>query len=210
MKPASPQKVETANMPWETTEFSGVQRKVLASGDAYRASLIRLEPGASLPPTPGGWGVEIFVLSGSWNTPHGPQETGSYTRCSSAQAELLVTETPCTLFVRSGPHVMKEEPVFHIQSSEEDWLPGQGNLRVKPLHSVASQGTALVFWPAGERFLKHKHWGGEEILVLSGAFEDENGRYPEGTWLLSPHLSEHHPFVHEETVILVKTGHLPA
>lgn len=28
-------------------------------------------------------------------------------------------------------------------------------------------------------------------------------------WLRSPHLSEHFPYVEEETVILVKTGHLP-
>ncbi|EOG7622766.1 cupin, partial [Vibrio parahaemolyticus] len=28
-------------------------------------------------------------------------------------------------------------------------------------------------------------------------------------WLRSPHMSEHFPFVEEETVIWVKTGHLP-
>jgi hypothetical protein len=39
---------------------------------------------------------------------------------------------------------------------------------------------------------------------------DEHGRYPTGTWFQSPHLSTHHPFVEEETVIFVKTGHLPA
>jgi len=25
-------------------------------------------------------------------------------------------------------------------------------------------------WPAGEVFLSHRHWGGEEIPVLSGIF----------------------------------------
>ena len=68
--------------------------------------------------------------------------------------------------------------------------------------------TALVKWPKGERFIPHKHWGGEEILVLSGEFKDEYGTYPEKTWIRSPHLSTHHPFVTEETIILVKTGHL--
>ena len=29
------------------------------------------------------------------------------------------------------------------------------------------------------------------------------------SWLRSPHLSQHTPFVREETIILVKTGHLP-
>ena len=74
---------------------------------------------------------------------------------------------------------------------------------------MGDEGTALVHWPAGERFIPHQHWGGEEILVLSGTFRDEHGTYPKGTWIQSPHLSAHHPFVEEETVIFVKTGHLP-
>jgi len=77
-----------------------------------------------------------------------------------------------------------------------------------PLHQFETQHTALVKWPAGERFKPHRHFGGEEILVLSGEFKDEHDSYPALTWLRSPHLSEHYPFVDEETVILVKVGHL--
>lgn len=68
--------------------------------------------------------------------------------------------------------------------------------------------TALVKWPKDERFIPHKHWGGEEIFVLEGVFMDEYGNYPKGSWMRSPHLSEHFPFVKEETIIFVKTGHL--
>jgi anti-sigma factor ChrR (cupin superfamily) len=88
-------------------------------------------------------------------------------------------------------------------------LQGQGRLKVMPLHSYEGQNTALVRWPAGEVFQPHRHFGGEEILVLSGTFEDEHGKYPPLTWIRSPHMSKHHPFVKEDTVILVKTGHLP-
>ena len=49
----------------------------------------------------------------------------------------------------------------------------------------------------------------KEILVLSGEFKDEFGSYPSGSWLRSPHMSRHHPFVDEPTVIWVKVGHLP-
>jgi len=79
---------------------------------------------------------------------------------------------------------------------------------VMPLHNYKTQGTALVKWPKDEVFVPHRHYGGEEILVLSGVFKDEHGEYPEGTWIRSPHLSQHHPWVDEETVIMVKTGHL--
>jgi len=35
--------------------------------------------------------------------------------------------------------------------------------------------------------------GGEEILVLEGLFRDEEGEYPEGTWLRNPRWSRHTP-----------------
>ena len=77
------------------------------------------------------------------------------------------------------------------------------------LHSFEGENTALVQWPANEVFLPHRHFGGEEIFVLSGTFCDEYGDYPQYTWLRSPHMSQHHPFVKEPTIIWVKTGHLP-
>jgi anti-sigma factor ChrR (cupin superfamily) len=59
--------------------------------------------------------------------------------------------------------------------------------------------------------MPHCHWGGEEILVLDGVFEDEYGTYPKGSWLRNPHLSEHDPFIGPDgALIYVKTGHLAA
>lgn len=45
--------------------------------------------------------------------------------------------------------------------------------------------------------------------MISGKLTDEFGEYPEGSWIRGPHLSEHFPRVEEETLILVKVGHLP-
>ena len=60
------------------------------------------------------------------------------------------------------------------------------------------------------RFNNHRHWGGEEILVIDGCFYDEHGMYPQGTWIRSPHLSSHKPWTQKEgALIYVKTGHLP-
>lgn len=91
-----------------------------------------------------------------------------------------------------------------VDTSDTYWSQGQGNLMVMPL----SDQTALVKWPENEVFVPHTHWGGEEILVLKGTFMDEHGEYNIGTWLRNPHLSRHYPYVKEETIILVKTGHL--
>ena len=95
-----------------------------------------------------------------------------------------------------------------IDTHRARWLPGQGNLKVMPLHEFAGEHVALVKWPAGEHFQPHRHLGGEEIFVLSGELKDENGNYPRGSWLRNPHRSEHCPYVEQETLIWVKTGHL--
>jgi anti-sigma factor ChrR (cupin superfamily) len=69
-------------------------------------------------------------------------------------------------------------------------------------------GSTLVKWAPQTYFNPHRHYGGEEIFVVSGVFEDEHGRYPAGTWIRSPHMSLHQPFSKEGCVIFVKTGHL--
>jgi anti-sigma factor ChrR (cupin superfamily) len=85
-------------------------------------------------------------------------------------------------------------------------VPG---LSVMHLHEHGSEHVALVKWAPNTRFSRHSHWGGEEILVLDGVFEDEHGRYPKGCWLRSPHLSQHMPFTGPAgALIYVKTGHL--
>jgi anti-sigma factor ChrR (cupin superfamily) len=68
-----------------------------------------------------------------------------------------------------------------------------------------------VRWAPKTRFKPHVHPGGEEILVLDGVFNDEDGAYQAGTWLRSPRWSRHTPFTGPEgALIYVKVGHLGA
>jgi len=50
---------------------------------------------------------------------------------------------------------------------------------------------------------------------LAGTLSDDAGHYgpgshPQGSWIRSPHLSQHQPFSVDGCLILVKTGHLAA
>lgn len=67
---------------------------------------------------------------------------------------------------------------------------------------------ALVSWRAGTRAGTHMHPNGEEIFVLSGELRDERGRYAAGSWLRLPPGSVHAPFADQDTVILLRNGHL--
>jgi ChrR Cupin-like domain len=200
-------KQDCLSLPWEDCAQPGVSlRSIHPSPDAggSLSMLYRLAAGATLPLPDAGIGQELLVLDGNWESTQGRLEFGGYALQPADQTCAGRTSDGCTLYVRRGVQLGAHDGPKQIAFDAQPWLPGAGNLRVKPL----SEGTAFVFWPAGERFQPHQHWGGEEIYVISGQFEDEHGKYPAGTWLQSPHLSAHHPFVVEETLIFVKTGHL--
>ena len=97
-----------------------------------------------------------------------------------------------------------------IDTQNSPWQQGLvDGLTVMPLHEFKGEHAALVQWAPHTQFQVHKHWGGEEIFVLEGTFYDEYGRYPKGSWLRSPHMSQHTPFTKEDgALIYVKVGHL--
>ncbi|WP_370280409.1 cupin domain-containing protein [Pontibacterium sp.] len=204
--------IDTNAMDWVLSPAAGVERKPLARAEAetgHATSIVRYAPGAKFASHLHPYGEEILVLDGVFSDEHGDYPAGTYIRNPHNSSHAPFSEQGCTILVKLYQFDVDDQATVRIDTTNTAWLPGQGNLQVMPLHSYGTEHVALVKWPAGERFVAHRHAGGEEILVLSGTFIDEHGRYPAGTWLRSPHMSEHFPYVEEETVIWVKTGHLP-
>ena len=204
--------VETSKAEWLPLTHGGVFKIPLEATVAetgHATSLVRYEAGASYQSDPHPMGEEIFVIDGVLSDATGDYTAGTYIRNPPGSSHCPFSKDGCILFVKLNQFNPHDNSRIIINTNDpQGWRAGQGGLKVFPLHSFHAEGTALVWWPAGEKFLPHRHYGGEEIFVLSGVFQDEHGQYPKGTWLRSPHLSVHHPFVSEETLILVKTGHL--
>ena len=203
--------INTYQQEWVKSPSKGVWRKPLAREDVesgHATSIVRYEAGACFSAHDHPLGEEILVLSGTFSDETGDFPAGTYFRNPAGFKHAPFSVEGCEILVKL--HQFKAEDIQRvcIQTRSTPWLPGQGNLEVMPLHQYQGESVALVKWPAGEKFLPHVHAGGEEIYVISGEFMDEHGRYPAGTWLRSPHMSQHHPYVEEETLIWVKTGHL--
>lgn len=84
--------------------------------------------------------------------------------------------------------------------------PAEGVTR-KPLEREAAESgrvTSIVQFEPGSSFREHTHPQGEEILVLEGVFEDENGFYPAGSYLRHPPQSKHAPLCSLGCQLLVK------
>jgi len=197
---------------WIASPADGVSRVPLeriSAESGHKTSFVRFAPGSYFPPHAHPLGEEIYVLEGVFSDQHGDYPAGTYLRNPPGSSHRPFTKEGCLLFVKLEQFDPDDTEKVVIRPQDQNWRPGIGNLKVCALHSFGTESTALVFWPESEVFQPHVHWGGEEIVVISGRFMDEYGDYPAGSWVRSPHLSEHFPRVEEETLILVKVGHLP-
>ncbi len=204
--------IDTKSIDWVASPRAGVWRKALAREDAERGhatSIVRYDPGAKFPVHGHPLGEEILVLSGTFSDETGDYGEGTYFRNPQGFRHSPFSDDGCEILVKLHQFAMNDDQHVCIDSNKANWHQGHGNLKVLPLHQHESESVALVFWPAGEKFHQHVHVGGEEIYVISGEFIDENGRYPAGTWIRSPCMSKHTPYVAEETLLWVKVGHLP-
>lgn len=205
--------VDTAALSWTKNPGLGVSSKVLEDfgGDGRpKTLLVRMEAGVRWSGISFSGGGECFVLEGVLREGDGCYPEGSYVRGPSGRPPTWSTDEGCVFFLKSGYLEEEEQAPAVVSTRETSWLPGLvEGLSVMPLSRSGTRNTALVRWDPGTRFVMHRHYGGEEILVVRGVFEDEHGRYGEGSWIQSPHLSQHTPFSEEGCIILVKTGHLP-
>lgn len=197
---------------WQTSPSPLVHRRLLErdGGEIARAtSIVRYDAGATFALHEHGLGEEILVLDGTLGDEFGDYGPGTYLKNPPGSSHAPFSVGGCTLFVklRHLPPDDTKRVVVHTRQSP--WFQGMvGGLKVLPLYESGTSHTAMVRWAPQTYFNPHRHYGGEEIYVVEGVFSDEYGSYPQGSWIRSPHLSQHKPFSVEGCLILVKTGHL--
>jgi anti-sigma factor ChrR (cupin superfamily) len=179
---------------WVDSPMAGVTRRMLdrVGGEVARAtSLVRYAPGSQFARHEHGGGEEILVLAGTFSDETGDYPAGTYLRNPPGTGHAPSSREGCTLFVKLWQFAPGDTEVVRIDTRSATWYPGLvPGLTVMPLH---------------------EHDGGEEMLVLEGLFRDEEGEYPEGSWLRNPRWSRHTPFTGPEgALIYVKVGHLGA
>ena len=200
---------------WQDSPMPGVKRYMLdrVGGEVARAtSLVRYAAGSHFESHTHHGGEEFLVLEGVFSDQYGDYPAGTYIRNPPGSAHAPFSREGCVLFVKLWQFAALDLEPVRIDTRSEPWRQGLvPGLTVMPLHEHEGVSTALVRWAPNTRFHAHTHGGGEEILVLQGVFQDEHGRYEQGSWLRSPRMSKHAPFTGAEgALIYVKVGHLGA
>jgi anti-sigma factor ChrR (cupin superfamily) len=204
--------IEQSALPWIASSWSGVQHRALEGGadeTARATAIVKLSPGAKIFSCTRDLGEEILVLDGVLTDEFGSYGKGSYVKNRRGSSHACESASGCLLFVKRHHLEPEDDSRIVVDSASMPWYQGLvDGLTVMPLSEFGTRHTALVRWAPGTRFNPHRHYGGEEIFVLDGVFEDEYGRYPAGSWIRSPHMSAHCPYSIEGCTIFVKTGHL--
>jgi anti-sigma factor ChrR (cupin superfamily) len=199
------------DLPWQSSPEPKVERRMLDRiGDevAKATSVVRYKPNSKFPKHVHELGEEILVLKGVFSDETGDYPEGTYMMNPPGSSHSPFSKDGCELFVKLRHLGTEQVEREIINTKTAQWHQGLvPGLKVMPLMQQGL-GSTLVKWDPETYFNPHQHFGGEEIFVVSGVFEDEFGTYKEGSWIRSPHMSSHQPFSKEGCTIFVKTGHL--
>ena len=205
--------VDSSTLAWQASPSPLIHRRMLERDGAEIAkatSIVRYAAGASFESHDHELGEEILVLDGTLSDEAGTYGPGTYLKNPPGSRHAPFSVDGCLLFVKLRHLDPADAERRVVDTRQSHWLQGLvKGLTVLPLAEFGTQHTAMVRWAPGTFFNPHRHFGGEEILVVEGVFSDEYGSYHQGSWIRSPHLSQHQPFSREGCLILVKTGHLP-
>lgn len=200
---------------WVDAPVPGVERMMLDRiGDevARATSLVRYAPNSTFSQHVHGGGEEFFVLDGEFGDEHDRYPAGTYVRNPIGTAHSpRVGPKGCVIFVKLQQFERDDQEQFVIDTTTAAFEPPAAGIEVLRLHAFGTERVTLVRWAPNTAFERHAHRRGEEILVIDGAFYDDDGGYPAGTWIRSPRGSEHAPFTRDEgALVYIKVGHLPA
>jgi anti-sigma factor ChrR (cupin superfamily) len=204
--------LDVSQLSWVPSPMAGVERRMLARDEQENpraTSVVRYAAGSTFSQHSHPLGEEIIVLEGVFADEHGDYPAGTYIKNPPGSAHSPRSPMGCTLFVKLKQMDAGDSQRVVVRPSDQQWRPGLvRGLSVMPLDQFGTTHTALVRWAPGTFFSKHQHFGGEEIFVLEGTFQDEYASYPAGSWIRSPHMSVHQPYSETGCLIFVKVGHL--
>ncbi len=207
---------DSSSMNWEPSPSPTVWRKRLSlSGGAESGivtSIVRYDANSVFSEHPHPGGEEIFVLDGVFSDEHGDYPAGSFLLNPEGFRHAPQSKDGCVIFVKLRQYEGAGRERRMIDSNAMDWLRGPNpGTWFKPLYTQPGfpERIRLVRMDPGAGPIPHDHPGGEEILLLDGSVEDENGRYATGTWIRDGAGSSHVPFTRTGCTMLVRQGFLP-
>ena len=171
--------MDTRTMAWEATEWSGVQRKVLEFVNHPRmgreTSILKLEPGTSLPATTWAERLDFFVIEGSCNDEHGTYGKHTFVRQPPGTTHSLRSQEGCTLYMKWRVPIKEDTTRIVIDALAATWMEfphrGADVLHLYPNKDGIETGR-IGHVHTNRKLPSHDHSIGEETFVIEGVLKD--------------------------------------
>ncbi len=182
--------VHAGAMDWVPSPMPGVHRRMLDRiGDevARATSIVRYAPASHFSMHVHDGGEEFLVLEGVFQDEHGDYPAGSYVRNPPTSRHTPGSATGCTIFVKLWQFDAADRTDVRIATAGRSFVPADDrtSVAVLPLFQDAVEHVRLEQWAPGAR-VHVPAFGGLELLVLSGSFDEHGERFVEQSWLRLP------------------------
>lgn len=204
--------VDSATLDWIASPMAGVERRMLErDGEevARATSLVRYAPGSSFSAHSHDLGEEFLVLDGVFSDESGDFPKGMYVRNPPGSSHVPSSEPGAVILVKLRQMQTDDEAYIRVNTLDPaGWQDGRDGEHILPLFVRPDEEVVMLQWQAGASFAQQEFPGGAEYFVIDGAFEDESGRYDQGTWLRLPAGSKQTIKTDHGARVWRKTGHL--
>jgi len=199
---------------WVSSPVGGVERMMLDRiGDevARATTIVRFAPGSYFDAHTHGGGEEFLVLDGVFSDQYGDFPTGTYVRNPIGTSHKPHTDNGCTILVKLHQFDPSDTRQFHVDINAEPYrATGIEGVTELPLHRAVNESVRILRLEPGAELNEGPRAGGEEIFVIEGDIEDDDGIYPKGSWIRTPDGARHNIRSRSGAQVWIKTGHLRA
>jgi hypothetical protein len=198
---------------WVHSPESGVDRLMLDRiGDevARATSLVRYAAGSSFARHEHGAGEEFLVLGGVFSDEHADYPLGTYVRNPPGSGHSPYSTNGCRLLVKLRQFDAQDLTHVVVDTTDESVWPDGSGRNILEMHEFGTERVMMIRLPAGERLPIDADPGGIEILLVSGSINDEGRELPAESWLRIPADQENGIVASSDSLLWVKTGHLPS
>ena len=208
--------MDTRTMAWEATQWSGVQRKVLEFVNHPRmgreTSILKLEPGTSLPTTTWAERLDFFVIEGSCSDEHGSYGKHTFVRQPPGTTHSLRSQEGGSLYMKWRVPIKEDTTRIVIDALAATWMEfphrGADVLHLYPNKDGIETGR-IGHVHTNRKLPSHDHSIGEETFVIEGVLKDQFASYEAGTWFRMPCGVAHAPYTEEQRCkMLIREGDL--
>ncbi len=210
---AKPAAVASESLAWAPSPLPGVARRMLErDGDEVSrvTTVVRFGPQSRFSDHTHIGGEEYLVLDGTFSDQYGDFPAGTYVRNPIGSRHAPHSDDGATILVKLFWMHAEDQDYVRIDTTREDlWrAAARDGVEIMDLHQFDGVSEALYRLAPGAALPARDLPGGEEIFVLEGSLEGEDGSHGKGDWLRAPIGKAPRLGTKAGCRILVKRGHL--